>query len=134
MTNPTIYTMHQKPSDLIRRRIMPKVRDFIEAADDSGGGADGKEADGVVTGHELFRALKRMYRSSRISLPFTAKDLIKEASIHTGPLGREEKERFVDVFSDKLIQLALKNPEFADLDVVLFDLPNNDNIEDGLMA
>jgi hypothetical protein len=112
---------------------MPKVRDFIEAADDSGGGADGNEADGVVTGHELFRALKRMYRSARVSLPFTAKDLIREASIHTGPLSRDEKERFVDVFSDKLIQLALKHPELEDLDIVLFDLPNNANT-DGAFA
>ena len=105
----------------MRRSIIPRIRQFVEDADDSGEGENADRPDGIVTGHELYRALKQMFRSKKIELPFTPKDLIREANIQSGPLNGNDKERFVDVFSEKIILLQTSKPEYDKLAETMFN-------------
>ena len=114
------YANNESPETKLRRIIIPKIRQFVEAADTMGGGVNKDRPDGIVTGHELYRALKDMYRKTGVTVPFTAKDLIREANIQSGPLDEIDKERFVDIFSDKIVALLNTKPEYARLDEIMF--------------
>lgn len=121
MTSNNYYANHETPEGKLRRIVIPKIRQFVENADTMGGGLNKDRPDGIVTGHELYRALKDMFRKTKVEVPFTPKDLIREANIHSGPLAGSDKERFVDMFSDKIVALLNGNPQYEKLDEVMFD-------------
>lgn len=111
---------HETAEGKLRRSIIPKIRIFVENADTMGGGIHLDRPDGIVTGHELYRALKDMFRSKNLEVPFTPKDLIREANIHSGPLAGSDKERFVDIFSEKIVTLNA-NPDYKGIHEIMFN-------------
>lgn len=115
------YDLYDNEETRLRRIVMPKIRAFIEAADNSGAGINKDRPDGIVTGHELFRALKAMFRKININVPFSPKDLIREANIHSGPLAQSDKERFIDVFSERIVMLLSSKPELGNIHELMFE-------------
>jgi len=62
-----------------------------------------------------------MFRKVDLHVPFSPKDLIREANIHSGPLAHSDKERFIDVFSERMVMLLSSKPELGNIHELMFE-------------